>query len=431
MNVLVLGGGGREHALVWRLACGSGAPRIFCAPGNAGTSHLASNVTLDPADPALVLAFVEQHDIGLTVVGPELPLTRGVVDSLRGAGRAVFGPTRAAAEIESSKVFAKEFMRRHRVPTADCAICSSAEEARRVVESGRFSFPLVLKADGLAAGKGVIIADDRQAAISAIEAMMVARQFGQAGERVLVEELLEGPELSFFVVSDGARALAFSSAQDHKRAYDGDSGPNTGGMGAFAPSPLVDDAMADRITREVIVPTVEGMRAEGRPFTGFLYAGLMLTADGPKVLEFNARLGDPEAQVLLPLLGEDLLPLLHEAATGRLDRTAIRFSGGTTVGVVVASAGYPDRYETGKPIEGLSAGSDVGERGASADVLVFHAGTARRDRHVVTAGGRVLTVVGRGTGYAAAMSRAYEEVARISFAGMHYRKDIGAKAVRR
>jgi phosphoribosylamine--glycine ligase len=425
MNVLVLGGGGREHALAWRLASDGGVSRVFCAPGNAGTSLVATNVALDPGCPADVLAFVEEHDIALTVVGPELPLTRGIVDLLSARGRLVFGPTKAAAEIESSKVFAKQFMQRHRVPTAACEICSSAEEARAVVASGRFSFPLVVKADGLAAGKGVIVADDRHAALGAIDAMMVARQFGQAGDRILIEEHLTGPEVSFFVVSDGVRGLSFHSAQDHKRAYDGDRGPNTGGMGAFAPSPLVDAAMAARLTDEVIAPTIAGMRAEGRLFRGFLYAGLMLTVDGPKVLEFNARLGDPEAQVVLPMLAEDLLPLVHDAAAGTLGRSSARFVAGATVGVVLASGGYPDRYDIQKPIAGLDeASSDPG-------VLVFHAGTANRGDQVVTAGGRVLTVVGRGPDYASAMVRAYEAVGRISFEGMHYRTDIGQKAILR
>ncbi len=423
MMILVLGAGGREHALAWRLACDHGVARVFCAPGNAGTAEVAATVGLDPGDPDRVLAFVEEHGITLTVVGPELPLTRGVVDLLTSRGHLAFGPSKAAAEIESSKVFAKEFMERHRVPTAASEICATADRAAQVVNSGRFAFPLVLKADGLAAGKGVIIAEDRAAALGAIETIMVARQFGSAGDRIVIEEHLQGPEVSFFVISDGTRGIAFSSAQDHKRAYDGDRGPNTGGMGAFAPSPLVDDRLATRITNEVIVPTIEGLRAEGRPFRGFLYAGLMLTADGPKVLEFNARLGDPEAQVVLPMLAEDLAPILRDAAAGTLGQSSCRFSADALVGVVLASGGYPDRYETGKAIAGL-------DRAASeSDVLVFHAGTARRDERIVTAGGRVLTVVGRGTDYATAMSRAYGAAAHVTFEGMFYRKDIGQKAI--
>jgi phosphoribosylamine--glycine ligase len=331
-------------------------------------------------------------------------------------------------------VYAKEFMRRHRVPTAAAEVCSTADEAHRAVGSGRFSYPVVVKADGLAAGKGVIIAGDRETADAAIDSIMVSRQFGQAGDRLLLEEHLEGPEVSFFVISDGTRALAFSTAQDHKRAFDGDRGPNTGGMGAFAPSPLVDPVVAARITDEIVMPTIDGMRAEGRPFRGFLYAGLMLTADGPKVLEFNVRLGDPEAQVVLPMLAEDLMPLLRDAAAGTLTRSSAHFSACATVGIVLASGGYPGHYQSGKVISGLD------EAAGEHDVLVFHAGTATRASTgtgdeaarapIVTAGGRVLTVVGRGSNYAAAMSRAYRAAGLISFEGMHCRTDIGAKAVR-
>jgi phosphoribosylamine--glycine ligase len=422
MNLLVLGAGGREHALAWRLARDHGVARVFCAPGNGGTAQVATSVALDPGNPDRVLAFVQQHDIALTVVGPELPLTRGVVDVLTSRGHLVFGPTKAAAEIESSKVFAKEFMQRHRVPTAASEICATADQAEGVVNSGRFGFPLVVKADGLAAGKGVIVAEDRAAALAAIDTIMVARQFGSAGDRIVIEEHLQGPEVSFFVISDGTRGIGFSSAQDHKRAYDDDRGPNTGGMGAFAPSPLVDDRLAGRITNEVIAPTIEGLYAEGRPFRGFLYAGLMLTVDGPKVLEFNARLGDPEAQVVLPMLAEDLAPILRDAAAGTLTQSSCRFSSDALVGVVLASGGYPDRYETGKTIAGLD------QAASEPDVIVFHAGTARQDERIVTSGGRVLTVVGRGPDHATAMSRAYGAAARITFDGMFYRKDIGQKA---
>ncbi|MGE5360228.1 MAG: phosphoribosylamine--glycine ligase, partial [Bacteroidales bacterium] len=320
-------------------------------------------------------------------------------------------------------VFAKQFMRRHRVPTADCEICEDAETARRVVRSGRFGFPLVVKADGLAAGKGVIIAPDAATALSAIDDVMVARQFGDAGDRLLLEECLQGPEVSVFVLADGTGATAFHTAQDHKRALDDDRGPNTGGMGAFAPSPLVDRALADRIRDEVIAPTIAGMRVEGRPFCGFLYAGLMLTPDGPKVLEFNARLGDPEAQVVLPMLDEDLAPLLLDAAAGQLNRSSCRFLDGARVGVVVASAGYPGDYAKGKVITGLDAAT------TDAGALVFHSGTTTRDGAVVTAGGRVLTVVGAGSDYRTAMSRAYDGVKKISFEGMRYRTDIGRKAI--
>jgi phosphoribosylamine--glycine ligase len=423
MKLLVLGGGGREHALAWRLSRDAGVRTVFCAPGNAGTADVARAVALDPCDPESVLAFVEQHDVRLTIVGPELPLTRGVVDALAARGRLAFGPTSTAAQIESSKVFAKEFMQRYRVPTAESVTCSSADEARATIDSGRFPFPVVVKADGLAAGKGVVIARDRREALDAIESMMIGRAFGAAGERVLVEEYLEGRELSFFAICDGTRAVAFHSAEDHKRAFDNDVGPNTGGMGAFAPSPLVDSRLAATITSGIIEPTVEGMRAEGRPFRGFLYAGLILTAAGPKVLEFNARLGDPEAQVVLPMLGEDLLPLLLDAASGSLTRPDCRFSSGARAGVVLASAGYPGKYETGAVIRGLV------EVAKEPGTLVFHSGTRRQDGDVVTSGGRVLTIVGSGPDHASAIASAYRGVSRVSFEGMHHRTDIGAKAL--
>jgi len=427
MNVLVLGGGGREHALAWRLAQDRAVSRVFCAPGNAGIARVAELVSLDPCRADLVCQFVRDRDVALTVVGPELPLTHGVVDALMAEGRRAFGPTRAAAEIESSKVFAKSFMERHRVPTAACASCETADEARRVVASGRFPFPLVVKADGLAAGKGVVIAGDQATALAAIEAMMVGRQFGAAGARVLIEEHLQGPEVSVFVIADGTRTVGFGTAQDHKRARDRDEGPNTGGMGAFSPSPLVDAALADRITREIIEPTIVGLRGEGREFRGFLYAGLMLTSDGPKVLEFNARLGDPEAQVVLPRLDEDLFPLLRDAAAGALRQDTCRFTSDVTVGVVLASGGYPDRYETGKPIAGLDSASAVPSR--SARTLVFHAGTALGDGAVVTSGGRVLAVVGQAEEFAEAMAAAYRGIGHIRFDGMQYRTDIGMKAI--
>ncbi len=425
MKVLVLGGGGREHAIAWRLASDPVVSRVFCAPGNAGIAQVASTVALDPGSPRDVVAFVEEHQIDLTVIGPELPLTRGVADVLAARRCLVFGPTKAAAEIESSKVFAKEFMSRHGVPTADYAICSNADEAARALESGRFGFPVVLKADGLAAGKGVIVAEDRAAARLAVETIMVARQFGAAGDRLLVEQCLEGSEVSVFAISDGTRAIHFGSAQDHKRAFDGDRGPNTGGMGAFAPSPLLDAALRARIDGEIIQPTIDGLREEGRPFRGFLYAGLMLTVDGPKVLEFNARLGDPESQVVLPLLAGEFAPVLREAAAGELNRSDCRFSADVAVGVVLASGGYPDRYQTGKPISGLESAS------AEPGALVFHAGTAIADSRIVTSGGRVLTVVGSGTDYPTAMERAYAAAGRISFEGMYCRRDIGRKAVAR
>jgi phosphoribosylamine--glycine ligase len=423
MRVLVVGSGGREHALVWALARDRSVTRIVCAPGNAGTAGLADSAALDVGDPTAVLALAEAEAADLTVIGPELPLTRGVVDSFAASGRAIVGPTRAAAELESSKAFAKAFMSRHRVPTARYRVCEDPVAAMRVISSGEFPFPVVLKADGLAAGKGVVVAEDRAAAEIAIGEAMVARRFGDAGARLVIEEFLEGREASFFVLTDGRAAVTLPSAQDHKRVFDNDRGPNTGGMGAFAPSPLVDAAASRRILDEIVHPVIDGMRAEGREFRGFLYVGLMLTREGPKVVEFNVRLGDPETQVVLPLIDQGFVPLLSQAAAGRLERTECAAANRAAVGVVLASAGYPEKYETGKRIAGLDAAASM------PDVIVFHAGTASRGRDIVTAGGRVLTVVGLGADYSEAIRRAYDAADLISFEGRHMRRDIGARAV--
>ncbi len=423
MRVLVIGGGAREHALAWKLAGEPQVSGLVCAPGNAGIGRVARLAPVDPARPEAILALARAEAIDLTVVGPEMPLTRGVADLFADAGLALFGPTRAAAELESSKAFAKRFMARHGIPTAACEVCDTADAALAIVRGGRFGFPVVLKADGLAAGKGVIIAPDRPAAEAAIADMMVARRFGEAGARVVVEECLEGQEASFFVITDGRDVLPLPSAQDHKRVFDADRGPNPGGMGAFAPSPLVDAATERAILDRIVRPVVEGMREEGRPFRGFLYVGLMLTRDGPKVVEFNVRLGDPEAQVVLPMLDDELAPLLLAAAAGRLGRAQCRVRPEPQVGVVLAAGGYPGSYEVGKPISGIVAAE------AMAGVLLFHAGTALGDGHVVTAGGRVMTVVGRGGDYRQAIERAYAGASCISFDGMHFRTDIGVKAL--
>ena len=424
MRVLVIGGGGREHALAAKLASERGVSHIACAPGNPGMRQVAAIERLDPGDADAVLALVERLAIDLTIVGPELPLDRGVADRLHAAGRRVFGPTRAAARLECSKVFAKQFMARHGIPTARYRVCTAMREAQEVVASGELGFPIVVKADGLAAGKGVVVAADAAEADAAVRAAMEERRFGSAGSRVVIEECLSGPEVSFFAICDGARALPLTSAQDHKRIFDEDRGPNTGGMGAFAPSPLVDDDLRSRIMDEIVEPVLRGMRAEGTPYIGFLYAGLMLTCAGPKVIEFNVRFGDPEAQVVMPLVAGDLHPLLAAAADGALGTNGVVLKPQVSVGVVLASAGYPGEVATGQRIDGL-------EDAASIDgVTIFHAGTAMKDNHVVTAGGRVLTVVAVGDDYAQARSRAYEAVARIRFDGMQYRRDIGLKALR-
>jgi phosphoribosylamine--glycine ligase len=336
----------------------------------------------------------------------------------------LFGPTAAAARLESSKAFAKAFMARHGVPTAQFHIAGSLDEARTVVRQGAFGFPVVLKADGLAAGKGVVIADDATAAEAAIVAAMADRKFGDAGDRLVMEECLSGPEVSFFVICDGMRAVSIGSAQDHKRIFDDDRGPNTGGMGAFAPSPLLDAALEARVMREIVDSVLAGMAAEGDPFRGFLYVGLMLTSSGPKVIEFNVRLGDPEAQVVLPLIDEPLLPILSAAAEGALLQPSVRRGRDSYAGVVLASRGYPDSSESGRSIHGVDRAQ------ALPDVVVYHAGTALRAEELVTAGGRVLTVVGRSSHLAEAIARAYAGVAQISFDGMQYRRDIGRKALK-
>jgi phosphoribosylamine--glycine ligase len=425
MRVLVLGSGAREHALVARLASERDVAEIVAAPGNPGMARLARTRPVDLADPPAILALAEREQIDFTIVGPELPLSLGLADLFADAGCLLFGPTAAAARLESSKAFAKAFMARHGVPTARFRVCESHDEALASVRRGEFGLPVVLKADGLAAGKGVVIAEDRDAAERAIADAMRDRKFGAAGDRIVIEECLSGPEVSFFALCDGARAVPLGTAQDHKRAFDDDRGPNTGGMGAFAPSPLVDAALEARVMREIVDPVIAGMAAEGCPFRGFLFVGLMLTDAGPKVIEFNARLGDPETQVILPLVDEPLLPLLVAGATGALRASKVRIGSDRLTGVVLASRGYPESSESGRPIAGIE------EAEAIPGVAVYHAGTARRDGAVVTAGGRVLTVVGRGATFAEATLRAYAGVTHIHFDGMHYRHDIGRKALAR
>jgi phosphoribosylamine--glycine ligase len=424
MRVLIAGAGGREHALAWRLAQEPGVTALFCAPGNAGIAAVAGLAPIDAADdPDALLAFAERAAIDLAVIGPELPLERGVVDRFRAAGRRVFGPPRAAAQLECSKVFAKDFMARHGIPTARYRVCVSSAEARRAIASGEFGFPVVLKADGLAAGKGVVVAADRAAADAAIRAAMDEGQFGAAGARLVIEECLVGPEVSFFALCDGTRAMPIASAQDHKRIFDDDQGPNTGGMGAFSPSPLMDASTEAAVMRDIIDPVLRGLRAEGTEYRGFLYAGLMMTCDGPKVIEFNVRFGDPEAQAVMPLIDGELLPLLVASADGDLGDRRVALKHGVAVGVVLASAGYPGPVATGVPITGLYPASQV------PGVTIFHSGTAVADKRIVTAGGRVLTVVGTGPDYQTAIDRAYEAVGKIAFDGMQYRRDIGRKAL--
>lgn len=411
MRVLVIGGGAREHALVWKLTGERDVGEVLCAPGNAGIARLARCVKVDPGDPAALLDLADREQVDLTIIGPELPLDRGVVDRFSSEGRLACGPQQTAARLETSKVFAKGFMARHRIPTAAYRVCGAHSDALDTIRGGEFGFPVVIKADGLAAGKGVTVAMDRAQAEAAIGAAMVERQFGAAGARIVIEEHMTGDEASFFALCDGRHAVPLLSAQDHKRAFDDDQGPNTGGMGAFAPSPRFDGALEARVMREIVEPVIAGLADEGAEYRGFLYAGLMLTADGPRVVEFNVRLGDPEAQVILPMMHDDLAPIVAAAASGTLERREIRFRSEPHVGVVMASGGYPGRYETGKRIDGIDLAEQL------EDVLVFHAGTRLSDGQIVTEGGRVLTVVGRGPDFATAISRAYDGVARISFEG--------------
>ena len=423
MKILVVGGGGREHALAWKLAGDAGVDAVWCAPGNAGIARVARQVDIAATDLDALSAFARRQQIDLTIVGPEAPLDRGIVDRFRAEGLLIFGPSQAASALECSKVFAKDFMSRHGIPTARYKVSDDAAAAHAIVESGELGLPVVVKADGLAAGKGVVVAPDRESAHAAVRAAMEERQFGAAGARVVLEEALHGPEVSFFALCDGTRALPLVSAQDHKRAFDDDRGPNTGGMGAFAPSPLVFDVLQAEIMNTIVTPVLAGMRADGYPYHGFLYVGLMLTCSGPKVIEFNVRFGDPEAQVVIPMIDEPLAPLLAAAANGALPQRDVAFSRRKHVGVVIAAGGYPGPVQTGAAIDGLEAVETL------EDVLVFHAGTGSADGRVVTAGGRVLTIVGRGDSFDRAIARAYAGVERIRFDGMRWRTDIGRKAL--
>jgi phosphoribosylamine--glycine ligase len=420
MRVLVVGSGGREHALSWKLASDPSVSKVVCAPGNPGIGEVASIGAVDVTDFDALAALARRERIDLTVVGPEVPLGAGLADRFDREGLLLFGPTRAAARLETSKAFAKAFMARHRVPTARYRTCKAEREAERAADE--FGYPVVLKTDGLAAGKGVVVAADAAEAREAISSAMIERRFGDAGSTLVVEEFLSGEEASFFCVCDGVRALPLGTAQDHKRVNDDDRGPNTGGMGAFSPSPMVTPAVRERVMREIVEPVLDAMRGESVPYRGFLYVGLMLTTAGPKVVEFNVRFGDPEAQVVLPGVEGDLAPMLAEAACGRLTRVSCGVSAEPCVGVVMASGGYPGPFAKGKAIRGLA------EAAAMERVLVFQAGTTMCNGELVTDGGRVLTVVGRGSDYRESTERAYAAVSRISFDDMHIRRDIGRKA---
>ena len=424
MKTLVIGSGGREDALAWKLSSSPHVEHVYIAPGNAGTATRGTNVDIPVNDISGLRDFAKKEGIDLTVVGPELPLTLGIVDAFTEAGLRVFGPTRAAAAIEGSKAFCKDIMRSAGVPTADYQVFESAEKAREYVENA--PLPLVVKADGLAAGKGVIISHERSEALKAIDLIMGERAFGDAGNRVVIEEFLEGEEASYLAITDGEKALALAPAQDHKAVYDGDRGPNTGGRGAYSPAPVITPALEERILETVINPVIRAMAEAGRPYKGVLYAGLMITKSGdPKVLEFNCRFGDPEAQPILMRLEDDLFEILYQCAGEGLGKEKLRWSDRPAVCVVMASGGYPGSYEKGLPISGLD------DAGAMDDVVVFHAGTSLDDKgRIVTSGGRVLGVTAMGEDIRAARERAYEAVGKISFEGAYYRKDIAMKAIR-
>lgn len=419
MNILVIGSGGREHALYWKLSESPQTEQIYAIPGNPGMGASAA-IALD--DHAAILRFVKEHEIGLVVVGPEVPLMNGLVDELEAAGIRAFGPRANAAEIEGSKSFAKDLMKKYGIPTARYEVFTAAEPARAYIRQE--GAPIVVKADGLAAGKGVIVAMTEQEALDAVDAIMEDHSFGDAGARVVIEEFMEGEEASLLAFTDGTTIRPMISAQDHKRAYDGDRGPNTGGMGTYAPAPVMTPEMTERAVEEILKPTIAAMAMEGRTYRGCLYLGLMVTADGPKVVEFNARFGDPETQVVLPLLDSDLVAIMCACADGTLADVPIRWKDGAAVCVVLASGGYPGHYEKGQEIHGLADAEAMG-------ALVFHAGTAMKDGKLVTNGGRVLGVVGRGADISSAVDAAYAAAAKISFKDAYYRKDIAHRALER
>ena len=423
MKVLVVGGGGREHALVWKIAQSKKVRKIFCAPGNAGIGKIAECVNIKADRVNDLLNFARFEGIDLTIVGPEAPLTVGIVDLFEKEGKKIFGVSKAAAELEGSKVFAKELMRRYNIPSAGYKVFYSPIEAESYIRMKRA--PIVVKADGLAAGKGVIVAATEDEAVDAVDLIMRKRAFGDSGNRVIIEECLVGEEASFMAFSDGTTVVPMASSQDHKRVFDGDKGPNTGGMGAYSPAPVVTPELEERIMREIMLPTVRGMKQEGSPYKGVLYAGIMVTEDGPKVLEFNVRFGDPEAQPLLMRLDGDLVEIMMAVAEGNLRPEMVGWKPEAAVCVVGAAKGYPGSYEKGTPITGLDEANRV------PGVVVFHAGTADKEDKVVTNGGRVLGVTAIGHDVSEAIKRAYEGMSKIHFDGMHYRRDIGARALKR
>ncbi len=423
MKILVVGGGGREHALCWKLGQSPQVETIYCAPGNPGIAEVAECVHIAADEIDALLDFATAEKINLTVVGPEVPLTMGIVDRFQAAGLEIFGPNQAAAQIEGSKGFSKDLMARHNIPTA--AYQSFSDHAAAVAYIKAQGAPIVVKADGLAAGKGVIVAMSEAEAIAAVDDIMLDKVFGSAGASVVIEEFMEGEEASFFAFTDGRNILPLASSQDHKRAFDGDEGPNTGGMGAYSPAPVVTAALHDEIVETIVRPTIDGMAADGHPYVGILYVGLMIKDNKPRVVEYNARFGDPEAQPLLMRMKSDIVPVLQACARGELTQDSIEWHDKAAVCVVMASGGYPGSFEKGLPISGLDAAAQL------EDLVVFHAGTTLKDGAVVNNGGRVLGVTGLGATVAEAIDLAYQGVEKISWEAVHYRKDIGQKALNR
>ncbi len=422
LRILVVGAGGREHALVWKLAQSPLVGKLFCAPGNPGIAQLATGVDISSTNIAALRHFAQEGRIDLTVAGPEAALVAGIVDEFEAHGLYIFGPSQQAAMLEGSKAFAKDFMRKYRIPTAAYQTFTQTEEARKYLLNCKI--PIVVKADGLAAGKGAIVAHSRNEAVNALETIMEGKQFGEAGNRVVIEEFMEGEEVSVFCLTDGMNLCILPAAQDHKAIYNDDLGPNTGGMGAYSPAPILSAELLQRVHRQILQPVIEGMALEHKPYRGILYAGLMITAEGAKVVEFNCRLGDPEAQAVLPLITSDLAEAMWLVAKGDLSDYKLTLAAQWALAVVLASGGYPGEYETGKVINGLPHAEDK-------NVLMFHAGTAPGPRgKVVTSGGRVLAVTGLGDTFQQARERAYQAVNRIRFEGEYHRTDIGAKAMK-
>ncbi len=425
MRILVVGNGGREHALIWKIRQSPLVKEVYCAPGNAGIAALAHCVPIESSNIIEVADFAHTIKADLTVVGPELPIVLGIADEFQRRNLRIFSPSRTAGELEGSKAFAREFMERHKIPAPRHRVCGSEEDVQAFFDDAPWGYPMVVKADGLAGGKGTSVAENEADARSVASEMMKERKFGTAGARLVMEEFLEGEEVSFFVMSDGSKVVFLNAVQDHKRLLDGDEGPNTGGMGCISPATNMNLDTNKRIMTEIVIPTIKGMAAEGRRFEGILYVGLMMTADGPRVLEYNARFGDPETQVIMARMRSDIVPLLQGVADGELKETWVDWAKEPAVCVVLACKGYPNAVESGQTIEGLDALKGTG------DIIAYHSATRMDDGKVLTCGGRVLGITALGTNHAAAVKRAYEGVEKVSFDGRQYRKDIGHKALAR